>query len=89
MKKTYSKNPFLVKPDRADFRRRYPLLAGWKNLLTNALPFALLWWAGGINMLASALTAFFMMLAYVLNGNYHNNRRLSEMARKVREQGNA
>lgn len=89
MKKTYSKNPLLVKQERAALRHRYPLLCGFRNFLFNALPFALIWLVSGINMLAAALAAFFMMLLYVLKENYRDNRRLSQMVREVKERGNA
>lgn len=89
MEISYPKHPTFVKPRFANLRPRYLLFWGFRNSLFNALPFALIWLASGINMLAAALAAFFMMLLYVLAENYRENRRLSEMARKVREQGNA
>ena len=87
MAKIYPKFSQAVKP--GDARRRYPLLRGLRNFLFNALPFGLIWLAAGWNTCAAALAAFGMMLFCFLRDNYRNNRRLSEMAKKVREQGNA
>ena len=64
---------------------RYPLLRGYKNFLVNGLPFGLIWLASDWNTLVAALSAFFMILFSCLRENYRNNRRLSEMARKVKE----
>lgn len=89
MKKSYPKKPFPVKPDIGNFRQRYPLLAGFRSLLVNSAPFALIWLAAGWNMLVAALAAFFMMLLHCLIENRRENRRLSQMAREVRERGNA
>lgn len=89
MKNTYSKNPLLVKQERAALRHRYPLLCGFRNFLFNALPFALIWLVSSINMLAAALAAFFMMLLHCLMENRRENRRLSQMVREVKERGNA
>lgn len=89
MKNSYPKKPFPVKPDIGNFRQRYPLLAGFRNLLLNSVPFVLIWLAAGINMLAAAFAAFFMMLLHCLIENRRENRRLSQMAREVKERGNA
>ena len=89
MKNSYTEKPLPVKSAEADLRNRYPLLSGFRNFLFNSLPFGLIWLAAGVNILAAALAAFLMMLFYCLRENYMRNRRLSEMARKLKEQGNA
>ena len=89
MKNLYAEKPLPVKPNMGHLRHRYPLLLGFRTFLINSLPFVLIWIVSGINLLAAALTAFGMMLCYALRENYRNNKRLSEMARKVKEKGNA
>ena len=89
MKNPYTEKPLPVKSAEADLRRSYPFLSGFRNFLINSLPFGLIWLAAGWNTLAAALAAFFMMLFYCLRENYLRNRLLSEMARKLKEQGNA
>lgn len=89
MQKTYSKSPHPVKPGNADLRNRYSLLPGFGNFLFNALPFGLIWLAACWNTVVAALAAFFLTLFYCLRENYARNRALSEMAKKLKEQGNA
>ena len=89
MKNSYPKKPLPVKPRIGTFRQRYPLLAGFRNLLANSMPFVLIWLAAGINMLAAALAAFFMMLLHCLVEIRRENRRLAQMAKDIRERGNA
>lgn len=90
MKNSYPKKPLPVKPRIGTFRQRRPLLAGFRNLLANSMPFVLIWLAAaGINMLAAALAAFFMMLLHCLVENRRENRRLAQMAKDIRERGNA
>ncbi len=89
MKTSYTEKPLPVKSADADLRRSYPLLCGFRIFLINAFPFALIWLAAGAGTLMAALTAFLMMLFHCLRENYLRNRHLSEMARKLKERGNA
>ena len=89
MKDTYTEKPLPVKSANADLPHSCPLLWGFRNFLINSLPFALLWLVADMSVFAAAFGTFLFCLIYGLRQNYCRNRRLSEMARQLKEQGNA
>lgn len=88
MKENYSQIPSNVKSADADLRQSCPFLWGVRNILINSIPFALLWLIADVSVFAAALGTFLFCLIYGLRQNYCRNRRLSEMARQLKEQSN-
>lgn len=88
MKQNYSQFPVNVKSANKDSRRSCPFLWGFRNFLINSIPFALIWLAADVSVFAAAFGAFLFFLIYALRQNYCRNRRLSEMARKLKERDN-